>query len=87
MADIEHVHTHESIDTTNTDDKASGSASNVVHPFEEEVTEVLPQRSRLRKFAILVALNVRPRYLDWIIIFMSQYLHYSDLTSCSFLFS
>lgn len=59
MAEVEHHQTHESIESSPVDDRASSrGGSNDVQQFEEE--ECQPKRSKLRVFAIMVALNVCP---------------------------
>lgn len=60
MAEIEHTPTHESIEASQLDfNKTSADEKDAVEEFEVNSSDGMPQRSRLRVFAILVALNVR----------------------------
>lgn len=62
MDQIDQVRTHESIVESPTDGKMSGDEGNSFHQFEEEAIEQMPERSRLKMFAILVALHVGPAH-------------------------
>lgn len=60
MAEIEHTPTHESIEASQLDfDKTSADGKDAFEELEVDPSDGMPQRSRLRVFAILVALNVR----------------------------
>lgn len=59
MAEIEHTPTHESIEASQLDFKTSADGKDALEEFEVDSSDGMPQRSRLRVFAILVARNVR----------------------------